>query len=466
MGNNRQDLTQNNDYSASDILYMLRDLPDACCVFKVLTDPFGTVTDMLFLFVNEKYASLVDKPTSELIGSTFFTTVSNRDEDWIKLSYQAAFMRQSVINRTYNTQFNKWFEFWAVPVYQKGFCAFIIHDVTAEKRKEETREINTNSNKFILDCAKALSANDFKTGIKITLKEVGNQLRAARVSIIEVKDSEIIDVHEWTHRLSGSGLPSKKVIEKYDFITRWRKQLGNNDYAIINDTSKISLISEDIYKSVLEGTISRYVLAALTNKNTIIGYLLVDNYSLDLDINIRDVVESLAIFISEELRNYRMTQEILYMSTHDVLTDLGNRSALNSTITMLNGMDVSVGVCFVDINGLKMYNDQHGHDAGDRIIKDTATAIGAVFKKKYCYRIGGDEFVVVIPQITQEHFQETISKLEMKTKKYSISMGAVWSDTAEDIRELISQADKLMYADKAEYHSVHDRRQEKEQKGE
>jgi diguanylate cyclase (GGDEF)-like protein len=154
------------------------------------------------------------------------------------------------------------------------------------------------------------------------------------------------------------------------------------------------------------------------------------------------------------------------MSTHDVLTDLGNRSALNSTITMLNGMDVSVGVCFVDINGLKMYNDQHGHDAGDRIIKETATAIGAVFKKKYCYRIGGDEFVVVIPQITQEHFQETISKLEMKTKKYSISMGAVWSDTAEDIRELISQADKLMYADKAEYHSVHDRRQEKQQKGE
>ncbi len=36
------------EFAPSDILYMLKDLPDACCIFKVLTDPFGTVKDMLF----------------------------------------------------------------------------------------------------------------------------------------------------------------------------------------------------------------------------------------------------------------------------------------------------------------------------------------------------------------------------------------------------------------------------------
>jgi len=91
------------DYSDGDILRMLKDLPDACCVFQVVTDPFGTVRDMLFLFANEKYASLVGKPSAELIGATYYSTVSNRDEDWIRLSYQAAIMRQSVINRTYNS---------------------------------------------------------------------------------------------------------------------------------------------------------------------------------------------------------------------------------------------------------------------------------------------------------------------------------------------------------------------------
>ena len=41
------------DFSANDILHMLKELPDACCVFKIITDPFGTVRDMQFLFVNE-----------------------------------------------------------------------------------------------------------------------------------------------------------------------------------------------------------------------------------------------------------------------------------------------------------------------------------------------------------------------------------------------------------------------------
>ena len=204
-----------NDFSAGDILQMLRELPDACCLFQVITDPFGTVQDMQFLFVNEKYSSLVGKPSAELIGATYYSTVSNRDEDWIRLTYQAAFMRQSVINRTFNTQFNKWFEFWAVPVYKKGFCAYIIHDVTAEKRKEETREIVSNSNNLIIECAKVLSTYDFKKGIRAVLKSLGAVLKADRVYMVESKRGEAGDFYEWMDRQSGRGLPGKKEFEKY-----------------------------------------------------------------------------------------------------------------------------------------------------------------------------------------------------------------------------------------------------------
>ena len=140
------------EFTPNDILYMLKDLPDACCIFKVLTDPFGTVKDMLFLFVNEKYAQLTGKHSAELIGTTFYSSVTNQDEDWVKFSYQAAILRQSSINRTYNSTFDKWFEFWAVPVYQKGFCAFIIHDVTADKRDEEVRRYQTNTNNLVIEC--------------------------------------------------------------------------------------------------------------------------------------------------------------------------------------------------------------------------------------------------------------------------------------------------------------------------
>ena len=448
------------DYSDGDILRMLKDLPDACCVFQVVTDPFGTVRDMLFLFANEKYASLVGKPSAELIGATYYSTVSNRDEDWIRLSYQAAIMRQSVINRTYNTQFNKWFEFWAVPVFKKGFCAFIIHDVTAEKRKEDTKEITTKSNNVIIECAKALSAGDFKKGIKAALKILGTTLKADRAMIIENNKGEIGEIVEWSDRVNGTGLPSRKEFEQYDIFTMWNKQMYGENIIIIEDTLLVNVKNQQAYAGMLSGKVSNYVLAKLTDKNTIIGYLLVDNISRETDVNIKEVVESVAIFISEEVRNYILQSEMLYMSEHDILTDAGNRKAFNSKIGMLEGMDISVGICFVDINGLKSVNDEMGHEAGDNVIKEASEAIASIFKKKYCYRIGGDEFVVVMPQVSEETFAQHVERLRKKSKKISMAIGSVWSEKCLDVEELVNIADKNMYADKTEFYSKNDRRKE------
>lgn len=448
------------DYSDGDILRMLKDLPDACCVFQVVTDPFGTVRDMQFLFANEKYASLVGKPSAELIGATYYSTVSNRDEDWIRLSYQAAIMRQSVINRTYNTQFNKWFEFWAVPVFKKGFCAFIIHDVTAEKRKEDTKEITTKSNNVIIECAKALSAGDFKKGIKAALKILGTTLKADRAMIIENKKGEIGEILEWSDRVNGTGLPSRKEFEQYDIFTMWNKQMYGENIIIIEDTLLVNVKNEQVYAGMLSGKVSNYVLAKLTDKNTIIGYLLVDNISRETDVNIKEVVESVAIFISEEVRNYILQSEMLYMSEHDILTDARNRKAFNSKIGMLEGMDISVGICFVDINGLKSVNDEMGHEAGDNVIKEASEAIASIFKKKYCYRIGGDEFVVVMPQVSEETFAKHVERLRKKSKKISMAIGSVWSETCLDVEELVNIADKNMYADKTEFYSKNNRRKE------
>lgn len=448
------------DYSDGDILRMLKDLPDACCVFQVVTDPFGTVRDMLFLFANEKYASLVGKPSAELIGATYYSTVSNRDEDWIRLSYQAAIMRQSVINRTYNTQFNKWFEFWAVPVFKKGFCAFIIHDVTAEKRKEDTKEITTKSNNVIIECAKALSAGDFKKGIKAALKILGTTLKADRAMIIENNKGEIGEIIEWSDRVNGTGLPSRKEFEQYDIFTMWNKQMYGENIIIIEDTLLVNVKNQQAYAGMLSGKVSNYVLAKLTDKNTIIGYLLVDNISRETDVNIKEVVESVAIFISEEVRNYILQSEMLYMSEHDILTDAGNRKAFNSKIGMLEGMDISVGICFVDINGLKSVNDEMGHEAGDNVIKEASEAIASIFKKKYCYRIGGDEFVVVMPQVSEETFAQHVERLRKKSKKISMAIGSVWSEKCLDVEDLVNIADKNMYADKTEFYSKNDRRKE------
>ena len=444
------------NFAPSDILYMLKDLPDACCVFKVLTDPFGTVKDMMFLFANERYAQLVKKTSAELIGSTYYSVVSNRDEDWLKYSYQAAMLRQSTIVRTYNSDFDKWFEFWAVPVYQKGFCAFIIHDVTVAKKDEDDKILKRNSNNLVIGCAKELSSAEFGKGIKKVLKILGESIEADRVFIIETQDKEIKAMHEWINGTSSSTLPSKKDFENNDFITLWNSQLKGKDLVVINDTHEIQKVNDIVYKAVLAGRIQRYIVAKVRDKDDVIGYLVADNYANDLPLNVAEVIESAAIFISYEIRNRKLTSEMMYLGSHDALTGLGNRYALNQTLGLLAGMSVNVGVCYVDINGLKTVNDEKGHEAGDEMIKQAANAFGSVFKKKYCYRIGGDEFIAIIPEIEEEKFNELVKKL--RNKKVDMAIGSVWSKNSGEINKAIQQADEAMYDDKTDYYENHERR--------
>ena len=446
------------DFAPSDILYMLKDLPDACCIFKVMTDPFGTVKDMLFLFANEKYGQMVGKTPPELIGSTFFRTVSNRDEDWIKYSYQAAILRQSLIMRTYNSQFDKWFEFWAVPVYKKGFCAFVIHDVTAAKKNEETSELTFNTDKLIIDCATAVSSAEFGRGVRKALRIVGQAIGADRVYVVETRDGQFGDFHEWLNGARTSDLPGKKEFEKFDIHRLWDYQLKDKNVYVVNDTATLMDNNEALYQEVLAGRISRYVVVGLKNKREHIGYLVADNYSNGLSLNIADVMETVAIFIAAEMRNKALTDEMMYMGSHDSLTGLGNRYALNQALLLLSEMSTSVGVCYSDINGLKVYNDEFGHAAGDELIKDIANNFSSVFKKKFTYRIGGDEFIAIIPEIDEDIFASMVEKFKQKCKKVSISIGSKWDKDSKHINEIIKQADESMYFSKAEYYKTHERR--------
>ena len=446
------------DITSSDILYMLKEIPDACCIFKVLTDPFGTVKDMLFLFANERYAQLTGHTTAELIGSTFYTTVNNQDEDWIKFSYQAAILRQSSINRSYNSQHDLWLEFWAVPVYQKGFCAFVIHDVTASKRDEDTRTFQTNTNNLVIECAKAGSTSDFAKGIKRVLRIIGQTLEADRVYIVRNAGSKIVERYEWISKSSPADLPSKKVFEKYDLIEKWNKQLKGKGFFCMNDTSVVAEVAPELYNEHLAGKCARYAVAVLRDKEEKIGFLVADNYSIEIQVNIAEVMETVGIFLSSQIKNHELNQELMFLGGHDALTSLGNRYALNQELLLLSGTSNPVGVCYTDINGLKSINDENGHEAGDRIIMDTALLFGSIFKKRYCYRFGGDEFIAVVPDVDREKFEEMVEKFRAKAKGVAIAIGWEWVENASDVSKAIKKADEAMYLDKARYYKLHERR--------
>ena len=113
-----------------------------------------------------------------------------------------------------------------------------------------------------------------------------------------------------------------------------------------------------------------------------------------------------------------------------------------------------VGVVCIDINSLKFVNDTNGHLAGDELIKNAASHIVNTLKGR-AYRAGGDEFVVIKEQASEEKLQEELERLRTLMSKdgISIAIGSACRHCTGSIEELINEADKAMYKNKAEFYS-------------
>jgi diguanylate cyclase (GGDEF)-like protein len=152
-----------------------------------------------------------------------------------------------------------------------------------------------------------------------------------------------------------------------------------------------------------------------------------------------------------------------YLGTHDVMTGLYNRAFFEESLQSLeaNRRD-PVSFIIVDLNGLKTANDMLGHHAGDKLIRRAAEVLKASIENGYfAARIGGDEFIVIMPDANEQKAKEMLERVEslvvMNNKYYrepqlSLSLGASTSDAGLSLEKVISLADDAMYQDKGIYH--------------
>ncbi len=147
------------------------------------------------------------------------------------------------------------------------------------------------------------------------------------------------------------------------------------------------------------------------------------------------------------------------MGTIDYLTRIKNRNSYESEIRNYATMDAkSLWCMFIDVNGLHEVNNTHGHKAGDLMLCTVADSIKAVFGEQYTYRIGGDEFVVFMPDSTHEEFMSYKRRIidELQKKNYFVSVGfeCIEKDKNNvfDIEKVVSEAETIMYAEKQKYY--------------
>ena len=145
------------------------------------------------------------------------------------------------------------------------------------------------------------------------------------------------------------------------------------------------------------------------------------------------------------------------MSYKDALTNIGNRFAMSACVDNIDKKQ-SIGVVYCDVTGLKYVNDTMGHEAGDRLILNACACLTDVFGEDRVFRIGGDEFCVILEKTNAVEIHQILDSLERKINVYNeknnikISYAKGYEISTREhyylMEELTKRADSRMYENK------------------
>ncbi|MGM0622470.1 MAG: putative bifunctional diguanylate cyclase/phosphodiesterase [Campylobacterota bacterium] len=163
--------------------------------------------------------------------------------------------------------------------------------------------------------------------------------------------------------------------------------------------------------------------------------------------------------ITKQLETERTVE---FLAFHDPLTGLGNRRLLDSrleeAVAAAKRYENLVGVLFIDIDRFKYINDTLGHDVGDALIKKIAQILKSIVRESdTIIRLGGDEFIILLPRMQSVEAAKTVAKkiLQHMKKPFYISTHKLFStmsigiatypDHTQSAQELLTYADAAMY---------------------
>lgn len=291
-----------------------------------------------------------------------------------------------------------------------------------------------------LDNVRALGIEDFKTFLDVHSDFINEC----------IKDIVVIDVNQATLDLFGA--PNKDTLYKnmhkvfaQEMVKTFREQLielwnGNIHH------------HREAINYALDGSI-RHVL---------LQFSVFPDYQDDwgmVQVALTDITAR------KKAENY-----LEYLGKHDVLTKLYNRAFYTTEINRLErNMLRPVSCIFMDMNGLKELNDTLGHDVGDNLLQRMGNILNQLVQQTLysACRIGGDEFVVLLPGADEAALQNCLQSLQellfvdnqfYSHQPLSLSTGYATNKDGERMEDMLKRADMIMYQEKRAYYLNNNRR--------
>ena len=325
------------------------------------------------------------------------------------------------------------------------------------KSQKQTREQLEISNTLIQCVTELSSDKDIDISIQNLLLIINQYFNSDRTYIFEIDQERKILINTYEYSIHGVSPQIDNLQEvPISYFSHWMEAFERFEPYYISDLKQE--MKYDSYDVLKAQDINQLITVPLGKKGHVIGFVGVDNPKRFY--NDATLLSSIQFFLTNSLTTKKQQEQLRYMSYRDMLTCLYNR---NKYIQILDsyketGME-KAGAAYIDLNGLKQINDQKGHEAGDVFICNAAKVISCYFPEN-SYRIGGDEFVILIGDIEEQEFLQKIENLKktMEKEQVNVSIGYVWQDSCPDIESMLKDADKKMYEAKKRYYQTADRR--------
>ena len=324
--------------------------------------------------------------------------------------------------------------------------------VTAEKQ----RRLDTV--RYIYDVEKLLfNAHEKKENIGRALEKIGDVLSAEQVSFWISGASSDREVFCWRRPGAESYLEAAGKGDAADRLLRYFQE-GNGQLEMYERQELQKILPENGQEGIRNMT----AVPVEDMEGNICGILAGYNISggSASAALLRNMKFSFAMFC----RNLKIYTDIRKRGERDVLTGLYNRNRYEDDLAGI-GRDHPAGLSciYIDVNGLHEMNNANGHEKGDLMLRTVAEKIGGFFCTKYSYRIGGDEFVVFVPEKREADVLKQCGEFDASLERmgYHVSVGIQWEAEVSSMNVLIKAAEKKMYEEKKRYYAqaAHDRRQ-------
>ncbi|MCR5784016.1 MAG: bifunctional diguanylate cyclase/phosphodiesterase [Eubacterium sp.] len=316
-------------------------------------------------------------------------------------------------------------------------------------------KLGTNLMAIMADCLRTSVQEPLAVeSVDALLDYIGTSFKTERIELFEpYVEGFYFCAYEWLANSNGNALAAKLKHLDLNVSSAIYEHFEEDMFYAVSDIETIKESDPYIYEYFKQYDIKSLMLCQIRYQGTNLGFFSIDN--IEENNLTRDFFTSIGYILGSALFNRNIFKRLAKIGVVDKLTHVGNRQGLYEYVDDFDTQK-SIGVILSDIVSLKSINEIEGQAKGDEAIVTVSKIWERFFGSEAVYRIGGDEFLVVLNGSEQRFFMDGID-FAIKffdQKNISVAIGWCWNERFNrDLDDFIDIAHLNMYENKREYYT-------------